>query len=389
MAWAECAEEYKVILDIGSCLSKCGSSDDDAPRYVDYSIAGRKLKGYHNCVVGCGTPKDVYMCSEARSKSSILSIEHPVQRGIVKNWEHYEQILFFSMYNSLCVCPEEHGIFMPYYPYNPFSDSYGITQILFETFNVPRMMLSVAEVPIFELYLGGRGSSGILVECGSDVLRVYPIYKNQLLTHSVGKWNFGGKDITDYLQKLLASKYFFHTSEEIFILDGLKIEKSFVSQNYMEDLRKYKENNILQEYTLPDGSILELGSEIFESSEAYFQPHLFGESFIGIQNAIFETIQKCDDEIRMELCQNIVLAGGSIINGMDIRLKNELSKLMNCDRLNVQIVQGHKYASWTASSVVCSIEGIESKFFNHNEYGEYGPAYVHKKTLNITEPDSL
>lgn len=373
------ANYSKLVIDTGSYMMKVGYNENDGPRNVDYTMIGRKLPEYPLCVVGCGQQKDTYVGSEAYTNSPILSIDYPIHRGLIKNWEDYETLLCHIMSFSLYVCPEDHGVFMPYYPNNPISNACGITQILFETFNVPRMMLSVEEIPIFELYLAGKGTTGLLVDCGGGLLRVYPIYESKLLTSAIGKWNFGGEDVTDNLQKLLSSKYFFQTSDERLILDNLKKEKTFISQNYMEDLRKYKEHYIVQEYTLPDGSTIELGSEIFEASETYFHPQE-GDSFPGIHNAIFQTILKCNMEIRMELCKNIVLTGASIIKGMDVRIKNELSNFLDNNLVNVKILFGNKYSSWTASSFACGIESIDAKFVTKDDYDEYGPNSVFMKT---------
>ena len=62
---------------------------------------------------------------------------------------------------------------MPCYPYNPHINEFKISEMLFETFNIQKLLLSVIEYPLLEFYLGGIGSTGILVDCGGGVLLVF------------------------------------------------------------------------------------------------------------------------------------------------------------------------------------------------------------------------
>lgn len=367
----------RVVLDMGSCETKAGLCNDFKPFATESAIMGRHSNFFPS--VCMSNRRDLYCGYRAIELGSILTLERPIQRGIVRNWDGYEALLFSHFYNSTRSSPEDTEVVMPCYPYNPHINEFKISEMLFETFNIQKLLLSVIEYPLLEFYLGGIGSTGILVDCGGGVLRIYPIYKGILLTYAIGRWDFGGEDITSFLKQLLSPKYNFQTSEESIILaNNIKKEKSFISQNFNSDFREYKENNITQPFTLPDGSILELGSEIFEASEAYFQPYLFGNSFIGIHKAVYDTITKCDIEIRSELFENIILTGGSIIKGMDIRLKFEIANLIKSENINVKILPESKYSAFTASSYLGRLEIMQDRFFTSQEYAEYGP-YIHTK----------
>jgi actin-related protein len=59
--------------------------------------------------------------------------------------------------------------------------------------------------------------------------------------------------------------------------------------------------------------------------EVFFQPNLINLKIEGIHKYIFDSIQKCDLDIRKELMKNIVLSGGStLFSGMKERLKREM-----------------------------------------------------------------
>lgn len=73
---------------------------------------------------------------------------------------------------------------------------------------------------------------------------------------------------------------------------------------------------------------LKVGGERFEAPEALFQPHLINVEGQGIAELLFDTIQRCDIDIRPELYKHIVLSGGSTMYpGLPSRLERELKQL--------------------------------------------------------------
>ena len=74
--------------------------------------------------------------------------------------------------------------------------------------------------------------------------------------------------------------------------------------------------------------VLQVGGERFEAPEALFQPHLINVEGQGIAELLFDTIQRCDIDIRPELYKHIVLSGGSTMYpGLPSRLERELKQL--------------------------------------------------------------
>ena len=71
-----------------------------------------------------------------------------------------------------------------------------------------------------------------------------------------------------------------------------------------------------------------MGGERFEAPEALFQPHLINVEGAGIAELLFDTIHRCDIDIRPELYKHIVLSGGSTMYpGLPSRLERELKQL--------------------------------------------------------------
>ena len=79
---------------------------------------------------------------------------------------------------------------------------------------------------------------------------------------------------------------------------------------------------------MPDGNIVSLHSERFRCPEVLFQPSLVGKEAMGIHDTTFQSIMRCDVDIRRDLYQNIVLSGGStMMPGIGERMTKELCAL--------------------------------------------------------------
>lgn len=148
---------------------------------------------------------------------------------------------------------------------------------------------------------------------GYQLTRIVPIDEGYPTSDKIILLRFGGETITHYLMKILTEKgYNFTESADKQIVDDIKEKLGYVALDFEEAKTSSKSSSeINANYELPDGKTITLDIQRFECTEALFQPSLMDLEIDGIHTALYNAIIKCDVNIRKDLYNNIVLAGGN------------------------------------------------------------------------------
>lgn len=361
-----------VVIDNGSGIIKAGFSGCEVPLVFPAVVGRPRDKGFmagKDCAVG----------DEAESRRRSLSLTYPLEHGTVSNWDDMEQIWRHTFDNVLAISPEEYPVLLTEPPLNPKGDREKMVQIMFETFNVPALYIMSA--PALSLYASGL-TTGVVLDCGDGVIYVVPISEGYVVPHATIRLNWAGRDLTYYLMRSLIDRgYDINPLTEFQLVQDIKERLCYVALDLNQELETAAINSTLDRlYELPDGQVVTLGNECFRCPEILFQPSLIGKDFRGVHEILYESINKCDSDIRKELFENIVLSGGStMFPGMEQRLKKELHHFEQTLRIKVKAPVNRQYSAWIGGSILASVNTFHEMLISRQEYDESGPAIVHSK----------
>lgn len=303
---------------------------------------------------------------------------NPIGLGdIVTDWRSMEQ-LWRHTFDKLRVLPEDNIVILTEPPNNSKENREKMTKIMFDTFNVPA--LCIINKAYLTLLASGKKTGVVVHSDNNNTTYIVPIYEGTVINHSVERISFAGKDLTQYMMKMLNNKgYNFTSNSNYSIADDIKNKLCYVAYDFEDEIKYYDYYYLDKKYELPDGNIININIESFRCPEVMFRPSLLAYDSIGIHQLTYNSIMKCNINIQNELFGNIVLSGKTMnLPGFNKRMHKELTILAPRSRINIITQSDDNFAEWKATSNVLS--SLELKhYISKAEYVESGPSIVHRK----------
>jgi len=371
-------QQRPLVLDIGSNFFRLGWAGNDYPDIIapsvyvdsnDYLFASDVIDGLEDIFIGEKSAENQLFGHEALKYSNILRV-HEFKKE--NNYNIFMKF-FFHHYRQLNIS-EENQFKQPIIVITPFFmpelEKTKLKDIFFNVFDFPEILFLSESQGIISTF---QKTSGIIVNIGEENTYFSTFLHGFSNAMARDTFPIAGKDLTNYLLNLLLAQI--SHGKSIFLdnrtTKEIKEKFSLCVLNAEEEIERIK--NGFTKYNssidLPDGTSLGISSERFIISEPLFNPNLIHIDYIGLPEAISKVIRVWERENWQELLSNIILAGGgSLIPGLEQRLKIEISKFFSeklRDSINILAVSGRENVSWIGASVLWA-QGKLSKGWETN-----------------------
>lgn len=350
------AETCTIVVDVGSSSVKAGYAGDDVPCAIFPAVMQR-----------CGPAVEYFEATgDVVGGEPNGSANHPICRGEVKDWDQMEKLWQRVMDKIGLTSPDSASVLIVESPRATVAERSRWAEMLFEK-SVPSICFA-SSGPL-SLFASGR-TTGMVVECGAGLTSVVPVFEGLALTHAVICMDYGGQDLTANFRKILGDHHYSINFSDARMLKEKMAEVYVPSKEIV-----YQGAADNAQFELPDGTQVKVPQRVFtDCTEPLFRNDRAFPS--GLITQASEALRLCDESIRKDLANNVVIAGGtSMLPRLGDRLGVELQQRVNSEakgsknvsNVDVRVIPNSKYsesgythqrriASWVGGSIVSSIQ---------------------------------
>jgi actin, other eukaryote len=369
-----------VVIDLGCAYTKCGLSDIELTAKVIPTVWSQHEE---SCYYG----------DEAVTYRKIHPLKDICNRDYIEHWDAAENYLQHLWQKEIKAETSTYSVYFG----ARFLDKKGYREKLLEYFleelRVPGFYAS--STGLLNLYGSGR-SSGSVLDSGAYNSTVTVSQDGLLNEYQEINLPLGGRDIDHRIKTLVDPQV-----EDREFIQNIKCNKC-----RLEVTPKIKlplpdavpvvpvapvapmepEETMIESpanYTLPDGSVVQIKQELINLPEILLFPNKIGLRRPGLQDMLYESILKSDYEHRGELLANLVACGGNfMIPGLQGKMHELLAAMIPSNlRAKFDDIENPQILGWTGGTIVASLNSFQSNWITKQMLLEQGPSVILRKCL--------
>ncbi|XP_043284996.1 actin-related protein 6 [Venturia canescens] len=377
------------VLDNGAHTAKAGYCTSE-PKVVLNCITKAKSERRRPFI-----GNQIEECRDASGLFYMLAF----QKGYLVNWDIQKSVWDYIFSKECCqtsLSDVSVIISEPLFNFLPIQEA--TTEIFFEEYDCRSILqINATSLSCYNYRSKNPESKAcVIVDSGYSFTHVVPYVNGNKVKEGIRRIDVGGKLLTNHLKEIISYRQL-HVMDETYVINQVKEDSCFVSQNFAEDMEHAKkhgnENSIVRDYVLPDYTTLKRGflkqpdgssehqtlrlnNERFAVPEILFHPSDVGIKQMGIPEAILNSIKACEPETWPHLFANIILTGGnSKFPGFRDRVFKDVRSLAPAEfKVNVTLASDPDTYAWEGGKFLANDPAFRSMVVTRNDYDEEGPA---------------
>ena len=367
-----------IIIDLGSSSIKLGFNNEENPKFELPSYIGET---YEQIVDGkiIKNENKKYISSSCDELINNLKLYYPIRHGYFTNPDDITTIfdyLFKKLGLNTTQDISTNNILITEPLFGYIKNKKNVAEILFEKMNVPSIFF--APQP-FLSFLGTGKTTGTVLESGDMMTQTCVIIDGYPIPKTFSRYNYGGKNVTEYLFNLLKKKGYFNNGRNNYEI----VKKIKEKYSCTRDNKEEKENEENISYELPDETKLIIGEERRFCPYSIFDEKLLGKENLKMDKMLLNSINNADVDLNLKLYDDILLSGGNtLIKGFHETLYKDIqSNFSKNIKVRLYTPKNPQYCCWIGGKVVSSNDNFKTMWITKEEWKEKGEKILQEKLI--------
>jgi len=342
-----------VVLDCGGSAIKYGYANDERPSVVPLTDDATTLE----------------------------------RRGDAIDWESLE-----ALWRELPIrLHGQHVVLVQPFNSTP-ADCGHMTRILFESFHVaglyighPAVLMAASTAAAAATSKQGDAFSGVVVDVGDGGANTVAVSEGCVIRSSARRLHVGGRDLTQRMAQMLVEAGSLPVplgpaaGNNIAIAKDIKEQYGYVSLDYDNDLDKSAVSTLFDlPYTLPDGRVVNIGSERFRCPEMLFSHNIHAMAYESSM-ALLSPQAPTGSTF-------LISGGSSLFLNFSCRLRNELKALASAKNTSEDVTvvapRDRKDLAWIGGAQLSS-KAETDLWVTDKDYVDAGSGVVYRKFASV------